>query len=463
MKSSEIKITVEKITQHVAAGLNRGEDGAPKTCNVGGVTRPMTSSQCRKRVCREYMRECARELGIADEMDLTRTHAVGPMIEDALAGKGIGAGGAKALSDLAVIALGGKPKEKKNKSKSKASSAKTKKQKEVQEIQEEEEDNEELEELEDEVEEGEGVEDQPDCISASTSKLTSTIIPITRAELDGIVKFLNEQKESILPPMVEAMNKFEKAMQAYAPGQKKQKKPQFSNFIPPALTRDLRKVISCSSKVSGELALMGRFLAKSDALGNFRAAILVPAGFGVQTYKPEYDSWVGTDDQHSKMRNDGTPYVKDKVQNMGVRINTSNFYYERLVIEADRVAQAIGVERTNKMIIAMLRSIVFGKYFGGRSYAANDAMPSYLRVSVGPRSYNNQGAFSVPVVAENDFDNIALMTVQRLEEYVKNDVKKFGFPPLHVQQMCLDIDRPQDSTSFEDMLEQLGKFLNGNE
>jgi CRISPR system Cascade subunit CasC len=110
-----MQLEIHVLQSFPPANLNRDENGMPKSTVFGGYPRARISSQCQKRVTREYYHKYCEELGIDPKHFADRSRGYAKELAKLLVEKGIEEPKANVSAKLAISVLTEKPKKEKDK------------------------------------------------------------------------------------------------------------------------------------------------------------------------------------------------------------------------------------------------------------------------------------------------------------------------------------------------------------
>jgi len=231
--------------------INRGEDGAPKSCLFGGVERARISSQCLKRAIRE---DCAERA--ADLFAGFRTRLIASKLLEALIAKGVASETAEDLSKTVAKYLSKKPKPKKGK--------------------------------DDEDEPEDGPEDSADSEDPVEGEgETKTLVFTTPQEIDRIAAVLAHDPDRLLNKKNEPAKKGKPA---------KKNEPAKEDEPREIVGGALKKILDSTPIYdNADIALMGRMVATDPSL-KVEGALSVAHAFSVHEARHQLDFFTALDE-----------------------------------------------------------------------------------------------------------------------------------------------------------------------
>jgi CRISPR system Cascade subunit CasC len=239
-----MQLEIHVLQSFPPANLNRDENGMPKSTVFGGYPRARISSQCQKRVTREYYHKNYEELGINPKHFADRSRGYAGELAKLLVEKGIEEQQANVSAKLAISVLTEKPK----KEKDKKGKAKT--------------------------------EDTIDESPAEDKGKSDTILFLGRTEVEAIATILLNNWSDI-----------ESGLAGTSPALPKE---VISKGIIPAVKPPKDLTESVYGK-PGDVALFGRMMAVLPS-GNVDAAVQMAHAISVNKLQQEFDFFTAVDD-----------------------------------------------------------------------------------------------------------------------------------------------------------------------
>jgi CRISPR system Cascade subunit CasC len=239
-----MQLEIHVLQSFPPANLNRDENGMPKSTVFGGYPRARISSQCQKRITREYYHKYCEELGIDPKHFADRSRGYAQELAKLLIEKGIEEQKANVSAKLAISVLTEKPK----KEKDKKGKAKT--------------------------------EDTPDESQAEDKGKSDTILFLGRTEVEAI---------SIV--LMNNWNDIEAGLAGTSPALPRE---VIAKGIIPAIKPPKDMTESTYGK-PGDVALFGRMMAVLPA-GNVYASVQMAHAISVNKLQQEFDFFTAVDD-----------------------------------------------------------------------------------------------------------------------------------------------------------------------
>lgn len=239
-----MQLEIHVLQSFPPANLNRDENGMPKSTVFGGYPRARISSQCQKRVTREYYHKHYEELGIDPKHFADRSRGYVGALAKLLIERGIEEQKANVSAKLAISVLTEKPKKEKDK-KGKAKTEDT------------------------------ADESQPDDKGKS-----DTILFLGRTEVEAIATVLINNWSDIEPGLAGASPALPKEV--------------INKGIIPAVKPPKDLTESAYGK-PGDVALFGRMMAVLPS-GNVDAAVQMAHAISVNKLQQEFDFFTAVDD-----------------------------------------------------------------------------------------------------------------------------------------------------------------------
>jgi CRISPR system Cascade subunit CasC len=264
------------------ANLNRDENGMPKSTVFGGYPRARISSQCQKRVTRQYYHDNCEELGLDPKHFADRSRGYVGELTKLLIEQGVSEKQAEISSRLAISVLTEKPKkEKEKKGKAKAEEAT----------------------------------DEPEAENKSKS---DTILFLGRTEVEAIASVL-----------IQNWSEVETGLAGQTPILPKE---VISKGIIPAVKPPKDMTESTYGK-PGDVALFGRMMAVLPT-GNVDAAVQMAHAISVNKLQQEFDFFTAVDDLGAS--NDMG------ADHMGETGYNSSTYYRFTTLDTEQLKRNLG-------------------------------------------------------------------------------------------------------------------------
>lgn len=277
-----MQLEIHVLQSFPPANLNRDENGMPKSTVFGGYPRARISSQCQKRVTREYYHKYCKELGIDSKHFADRSRGYVGELAKLLIKEGIDEQQANLGAKLAIAVLTEKPKKEKDK-KTKAKA--------------------------------EDKEDEPPVEGQGKS---DTILFLGRTEVEAISKVLINNWDDIKAGLAGTSPTLPKEL--------------INKGIIPAVKPPKDLTESAYGK-PGDVALFGRMMAVLPA-GNVDAAVQMAHAISVNKLQQEFDFFTAVDDLGSS--------DDAGADHMGETGYNSSTYYRFTVLDTVQLQNNLG-------------------------------------------------------------------------------------------------------------------------
>jgi CRISPR system Cascade subunit CasC len=362
-----MKVEIHVLQSFPPANLNRDENGMPKSTVFGGYPRARISSQCQKRVTREYYHEYCKELGIDPKHFADRSRGYAKELAGLLVEQGIEEQKATVGAKLAISVLTEKPK----KEKDKKSKAKT--------------------------------EDTTDEPQTEDKGKSDTILFLGRTEVKAIASVL-----------INNWSEIESGLAGSTPALPKE---VISKGIIPAVKppKDLTESIYGKP---GDVALFGRMMAVLPA-GNVDAAVQMAHAIGVNKLQQEFDFFTAVDDL-SGSDDAGADHMGETAYN-------SSTYYRFTTLDIVQLQKNLGSDVPAKAIAhafaeAFVKAIPTGHQNG---FAAHSVPAAVMIVVRNGQPISLVDAFEKPVAPKGD-KSLLENAVSRLDSHWSELSKMYG-------------------------------------
>jgi len=362
-----MQLEIHVLQSFPPANLNRDENGMPKSTVFGGYPRARISSQCQKRVTREYYHKHYEELGIDPKHFADRSRGYVGALAKLLIDKGIEEQKASVGAKLAISVLTEKPK----KEKDKKGKAKT--------------------------------EDTADESQTDDKGKSDTILFLGRTEVEAIATVLTNNWSDIEPGLAGTSPALPKEV--------------INKGIIPAVKPPKDLTESAYGK-PGDVALFGRMMAVLPS-GNVDAAVQMAHAISVNKLQQEFDFFTAVDDLGAS--------DDQGADHMGETGYNSSTYYRFTTLDTTQLQKNLGSdEQVANITKAFAEAFINAVPTGHQNGFAAHSLPAAVMVIVRKgQPVSLVDAFENPVAPKGG-KSLLENAVSKLDEHWAELTKMYG-------------------------------------